>query len=239
MRQNDLRSLRVRQKRRSYTRLFALLGCVLVVALVCGAYGYLSAADEPPARAAATSPMKASTETPTASPVPSESSAAEPIREEAKEPPEERTSNPAATASTGKSILIKKSEFRLYLLEDGNIVQSWPVALGKNAGQKRVSGDMKTPDGTFPIDEVIDSSDWTHDFGDGRGEIEGAYGPYFISLDTSDLSGGAWDGIGIHGTHDPASIGTCASEGCIRMHNSDLLALKKQITVGTQVTIEE
>ena len=239
MRQNDLRSLRVRQKRLSYTRLFALLGCVLVVALVCGAYGYLSAADEPPARAAATSPMKASTETPTASPVPSESSAAEPIREEAKEPPEERTSNPAAMASTGKSILIKKSEFRLYLLEDGNVVQSWPVALGKNAGQKRVSGDMKTPDGTFPIDEVIDSSDWTHDFGDGRGEIEGAYGPYFISLDTSNLSGGAWDGIGIHGTHDPASIGTCASEGCIRMHNSDLLALKKQITVGTRVTIEE
>ena len=239
MRQNDLRSLRVRQKRLSYTRLFALLGCVLVVALVCGAYGYLSAADEPPARAAATSPMKASTETPTASPMPSESSAAEPIREEAKEPPEERTSNPAATASTGKSILIKKSEFRLYLLEDGNVVDSWPVALGKNAGQKRVSGDMKTPDGTFPIDEVIDSSDWTHDFGDGRGEIEGAYGPYFISLDTSALSGGAWDGIGIHGTHDPASIGTCASEGCIRMHNSDLLVLKAQIDVGTQVTIEE
>ena len=239
MRQNDLRSLRVHRKRRSYTRLFALLGCVLVVALVCGAYGYLSAADEPPARATATSPMKASTETPTASPAPRESSAAEPIREEAKEPPEERTSNPAATASTGKSILIKKSEFRLYLLEDGNVVDSWPVALGKNAGQKRVSGDMKTPDGTFPIDEILDASYWTHDFHDGKGEIEGAYGPYFISLDTSALSGGAWDGIGIHGTHDPASIGTRASEGCIRMHNSDLLALKKHITVGTEVTIEE
>ena len=152
--------------------------------------------------------------------------------------PTEESARPAA-ASSGKSLLIKKSKFRLYLLEDGNIVQSWPVALGKNAGQKRVSGDMKTPDGTFPIDEVIDSSDWTHDFGDGRGEIEGAYGPYFISLDTSALSGGAWDGIGIHGTHDPASIGTCASEGCIRMHNSDLLVLKAQIDVGTEVTIEE
>ena len=144
-----------------------------------------------------------------------------------------------ANAPSGTSILIRKSEFRLYLLKDGNVVNSWPVALGKNAGQKRVSGDMKTPDGTFPIDEVLDASYWTHDFGDGKGEIEGAYGPYFISLDTSNLSGGAWDGIGIHGTHDPASIGTRASEGCIRMHNSDLLALKKQISVGTQVTIEE
>ena len=144
-----------------------------------------------------------------------------------------------ANAPSGTSILIRKSEFRLYLLKDGNVVNSWPVALGKNAGQKRVSGDMKTPDGTFPIDEVLDASYWTHDFGDGKGEIEGAYGPYFISLDTSNLSGGAWDGIGIHGTHDPASIGTRASEGCIRMHNSDLLTLKKQISVGTQVTIEE
>ena len=144
-----------------------------------------------------------------------------------------------ANAPSGTSILIRKSEFRLYLLKDGNVVNSWPVALGKNAGQKRVSGDMKTPDGTFPIDEVLDASYWTHDFGDGKGEIEGAYGPYFISLDTSNLSGGAWDGIGIHGTHDPASIGTRASEGCIRMHNSDLLALKRQISVGTQVTIEE
>ena len=144
-----------------------------------------------------------------------------------------------ANAPSGTSILIRKSEFRLYLLEDGNVVNSWPVALGKNAGQKRVSGDMKTPDGTFPIDEMLDASYWTHDFGDGKGEIEGAYGPYFISLDTSNLSGGAWDGIGIHGTHDPASIGTRASEGCIRMHNSDLLSLQKQISVGTQVTIEE
>ena len=38
MRQNDLRSLRVRQKRRSYARFFALLGGVLVLALIFGAY---------------------------------------------------------------------------------------------------------------------------------------------------------------------------------------------------------
>ena len=239
MKQNDLRSLRVRQKRRSYTRLFALLGFVLVLALGYGAYRYLSPVAEPPAQAAATAPVQTSAQEQTAPAAAENKATAAPISESAEKPSAEMETKPAAQASTGTSILIKKSEFRLYLLVDGNVVNSWPVALGKNAGQKRVSGDMKTPDGTFPIDEVLDSSYWTHDFHDGKGEIEGAYGPYFISLDTSDLSGGAWDGIGIHGTHDPASIGTCASEGCIRMHNSDLLALKKQITVGTQVTIEE
>lgn len=238
MRQNDLRSLRVRQKRRSYTRLFALLGGVLVLALVFGAYSYLSAADEPPAASVTASAGK--------QPAPTAAAPAEASTKEGPAAPAARAEDMAAeesarpaAAPAGTSILIKKSEFRLYLLEDGNVIRSFPVALGKNAGQKRVSGDMKTPDGSFPIDEVIDSSDWTHDFGDGKGEIEGAYGPYFISLDTSELSGGAWDGIGIHGTHDPASIGTRASEGCIRMHNSDLLALKKHITVGTEVTIEE
>ena len=79
-----------------------------------------------------------------------------------------------------------------------------------------------TPVGTFTVDEIDDASSWPHDFGDGRGEIAGAYGPWFISLDTEALSGGAWDGIGIHGTHDPQSIGTDASEGCIRLHNEDL-----------------
>ena len=225
MPQNDLSSLRVRRKRRSYTRLFALLCVILALALGAGAYSYLGAEDEKSAPAAAPASVKTGAQEQAAP------ASAEPVAETA--------SKPAAKASTGTSILIKKSEFRLYLLEDGNVVNAWPVALGKNAGQKRVSGDMKTPDGTFPIDEVLDASYWTHDFGDGKGEIEGAYGPYFISLDTSNLSGGAWDGIGIHGTHDPASIGTRASEGCIRMHNEDLLTLKKQISVGTQVTIEE
>ena len=231
MPQNDLSSLRVRRKRRSYTRLFALLCVILTLALGAGAYSYLGAEDEKSAPAAAPAAVKTGAQEQAAPAAAENKTTAEPVAETA--------SKPAAKASTGTNILIKKSEFRLYLLEDGNVVNSWPVALGKNAGQKRVSGDMKTPDGTFPIDEVLDASYWTHDFGDGKGEIEGAYGPYFISLDTSNLSGGAWDGIGIHGTHDPASIGTRASEGCIRMHNSDLLALKKHITVGTEVTIEE
>ena len=231
MPQNDLSSLRVRRKRRSYTRLFALLCVILALALGAGAYSYLGAEDEKSAPAAAPASVKTGAQEQAVPASAENKTAAEPVAETA--------SKPAAKASTGTSILIKKSEFRLYLLEDGNVVNSWPVALGKNEGQKRVSGDMKTPDGTFPIDEMLDASYWTHDFGDGKGEIEGAYGPYFISLDTSNLSGGAWDGIGIHGTHDPASIGTRASEGCIRMHNSDLLALKKQISVGTQVTIEE
>ena len=137
------------------------------------------------------------------------------------------------------SILIKKGEYKLYLLDKGQPVAVWGVALGKNAGQKTVSGDMKTPDGTFEVDEIDNASAWTHDFKDGKGEIKGAYGPWFLSLNTDKLSGGKWGGIGIHGTHDPNSIGTRASEGCIRLQNENLLKLKSVVKVGTKVTIEE
>jgi len=165
------------------------------------------------------------------------------------QPAEEAEETPAAPAVTGDvrqtpephdySILVKKGEFTLFLLDHGEPVAQWPVALGKNPGQKQMSGDMKTPEGTFPVDEIIDASSWSHDFHDGKGVIQHAYGPWFISLDTRILSQGKWDGIGIHGTHDPASIGTRASEGCIRMNNEDLEKLKACVKVGTKVTVEE
>ena len=44
------------------------------------------------------------------------------------------------------SILVKKGKFTLFLLDHGEPVAQWPVALGKNPGQKQVSGDMKTPE---------------------------------------------------------------------------------------------
>ncbi|WP_293833840.1 L,D-transpeptidase [uncultured Phascolarctobacterium sp.] len=137
-------------------------------------------------------------------------------------------------------ILIDKTKFRVEAIDDtGKIVASYPCALGKNSGQKEKEGDMKTPYGTFPIDEIIDASSWTHDFKDGKGEIAGAYGPWFISLDTTGLSKGQWGGIGIHGTHDPNSIGKRVSEGCIRLTNEDIQKLKDFAKVGMKVVIIE
>lgn len=137
-------------------------------------------------------------------------------------------------------IYIKKSAFMLYYIDNnGKQAFSAGCALGLNPGQKEKEGDMKTPSGTFYVDEILDASYWTHDFGDGKGEIKGAYGPWFISINTDEMSKGKWGGIGIHGTHDPASIGTRASEGCIRLENSQVEVLKKMISVGTKVIIEE
>lgn len=108
----------------------------------------------------------------------------------------------------------------------------YPIACGKALGNKEKPGDMKTPEGLFSVQQIQDASAWTHDFGDGKGEIRGAYGSHFIRLKTP-----GHRGIGIHGTHDPASIGTRATEGCIRLNNRDLLQLVKYVYVGMPVVI--
>ena len=70
-------------------------------------------------------------------------------------------------------------------------------------------------------------------FKDGKGTIKGAYGPWFIRLKTG------WSGIGIHGTHDPGSIGQRATEGCVRLRNDHLELLVKHVEPGLVVVIEE
>ena len=104
---------------------------------------------------------------------------------------------------------------------------------GQNRGDKQKSGDLRTPEGNFSVQSVQSAQGWSHDFHDGNGVIPNAYGPWFIRLKTG------WSGIGIHGTHDPASIGKNVTEGCIRLENENLRILKeKYIRVGMPVIIE-
>lgn len=130
-------------------------------------------------------------------------------------------------------ILVSKQEMKLRLIDyKGNELFSAPVAIGLEVGNKRKVGDMRTPEGVFLVSDIQQSSHWKHDFKDGKGEVSGAYGDYFIRLSVPGHSG-----IGIHGTHLPESIGTRASEGCIRMNNADLDSLVSLIHPPMTVVI--
>jgi lipoprotein-anchoring transpeptidase ErfK/SrfK len=48
---------------------------------------------------------------------------------------------------------------------------------------------------------------------------------------------GIVNGVGIHGTGIPGSIGTWASHGCIRMTVPDVVDLYPRVPVGTPVLI--
>lgn len=136
--------------------------------------------------------------------------------------------------STGaRSLVADKGAMTLTLMaDDGTVERVYPMACGRAYGDKQTPGDNRTPEGSFTVSRIQKSSSWKHDFGDGKGVIKGAYGPWFIRLRTPGHTG-----IGIHGTHLPASLGTRATEGCIRLSNKDVAELKRLITPGTHVTI--
>jgi|GEM_PF-212216 len=132
------------------------------------------------------------------------------------------------------SLVVTKSAYRISLLDNGKPVKEYNCAVGRNPGQKTKTGDAKTPVGTFKVESINPSSDWVSDE-DGKG----AYGPWFITLDTREVSKGNWNGIGISGTNKPEGLGRASSAGSIRVRNTDIEEIKKFVKVGTEVTIRE
>ena len=138
-------------------------------------------------------------------------------------------------------IVIDKPNLHLSVYEDQQgdtvLLARYPVCVGLNYGQKQKSGDMKTPESTFEkpftITQIQPASNWTHDFGDGRGSIL-SYGNWFLRLKTPGFSG-----IGIHGsTNNENSVPGRGSEGCIRLRDDDIDLLKEKYAfVGMKVVI--
>ena len=140
----------------------------------------------------------------------------------------------AGDPAKAKYIVISKESMTLELFDsDDRVVCRFGVAVGRNYGNKQRSGDMKTPEGEFYIEQIQPASHWGHDFNDGKGYIPNCYGNWFMRLKTPPHRG-----IGIHGTHAPESIGTRATEGCIRLNNRDLDSLYRMVYVGMPVRIE-
>ncbi len=138
-------------------------------------------------------------------------------------------------------VVISKKTLKLFVYEtvgtDTLLVAKYPVCVGKNMGQKQKKGDMRTPESSFAqpftVVSIQPASAWHHDFKDGRGSIL-AYGNWFIRLKTPGFSG-----IGIHGsTNNENSVPGRASEGCIRLRDSDLDVFKEKFAfVGMKVVI--
>ena len=135
--------------------------------------------------------------------------------------------------ANARFIVVDKETLSLKLFDySGSEVNSYGISCGKNPGNKDRIGDLKTPEGIFHITEIEEASTWGHDFKDGKGKIEGAYGPWFLRLEVP-----GHKGIGIHGTHKPESIGTRDTEGCIRLKNEDIADLKTKVNIGMVVIV--
>ena len=121
-----------------------------------------------------------------------------------------------------------------------SLIAAYPVCLGANSGNKTREGDCRTPESVdgipFSICQIVNASNWHHNFRDGRGSIP-AYGDWFMRLD------GNYPGnsIGIHGsTGNRYSVPGRGSEGCIRLRDEDIIHLKENYAfIGMKVYIEK
>ena len=143
---------------------------------------------------------------------------------------------PAKTTAVASKKSTKKSATKATTKSNGAFIVISKKDLNK--GNKQRKGDMKTPESPagqpFKITAIQDASTWKHDFKDGRGSIK-AYGHWFLRLLTPGHSG-----IGIHGsTNNESSVPGRASEGCIRLRDTDIITLKENYAyVGMPVIIK-
>lgn len=121
-------------------------------------------------------------------------------------------------------IVIGTKDFTLLAYSNGKILFDFQIATGVDTGP--------TPLGQFKIVSRLQNPWYTPD--DEEAVEPGPRNPL----------GTRWLGInkpsyGLHGTKEPDSIGTRASEGCLRLHNSDIERLYRHVGKGTKVIIKK
>jgi lipoprotein-anchoring transpeptidase ErfK/SrfK len=130
----------------------------------------------------------------------------------------------------GTVITISQSSFRLRLFKRLKFVKSYGVAVGQPA--------YPTPNGLFSISNKAVNPTWTAPDSPWAGAYRNESVPGGSSENPLKARWmGIVNGVGIHGTGDPGSIGSRASHGCIRMTVPDVIDLYPRVPVGTPVLI--
>ena len=128
---------------------------------------------------------------------------------------------PARVRGESYYLSVDLSERTLYVMRDGEEVGSYPVAVG----QPR----HPTPTGQYRIRHLVWNPRWVPP--DARwarnrrprapGDPRNPMGRVKLFFKDPDLY--------IHGTHEVDSLGSAESHGCLRMRNSDVVALARQV----------
>ncbi len=105
-------------------------------------------------------------------------------------------------------IYIELGTRRLILKNGGQVVGTYPVAIGKPS--------TPTPSGSFKVLNKINNPG-------------GVLGTRWMQF--------TYRNHGIHGTNKPWLIGQAVSNGCVRMHNQNAEEVYSRVSVGTPVTI--
>ena len=132
-----------------------------------------------------------------------------------------QSAKPAEADSIHRVVLISIPDRKLAVIENGNIIATFPVAVGAAASP--------SPTGDFQIVNRVANPTYYRPgtvIPSGKGN---PVGTRWVGLSQK--------GYGIHGTNAPRSVGHAASHGCIRLRNRDIEKLFTMVRVGDVVQI--
>lgn len=129
----------------------------------------------------------------------------------------------AQAQSTSRQIIVSIPDRKLAVLENGSVIRKFEIAVGASISP--------TPTGEFVVVNRLSNPTYYH-----PGVVippgpDNPIGTRWLGLNRK--------GFGIHGTNAPASVGTSASHGCIRLRNRDMEKLFALLQVGDTVEIRD
>lgn len=134
------------------------------------------------------------------------------------------------TAQFRHFVAISRSRRELRLFVDRKLAKTYRVGIGAIG--------FDTPAGLYEIETKAGNPAWYVPDSDWAGDLAGKV---IAGNDPANPIKarwmGFWDGAGIHGTADEASIGTAASHGCIRMTVPDVIDLYDRVPLHTPLYI--
>ncbi len=131
---------------------------------------------------------------------------------------------PSAYALIVEKLQHKLSVYRANQLGEYEVIKTYQAVTGKKQGDKKTSGDKRTPEGIYFITGKIEG-----------GKLPAKYGPGALTLDYPNIfdqrSSKTGYGIWIHGVEDDTRIDKAFdTDGCVALKNQDWIDLEKYIS---------
>lgn len=137
----------------------------------------------------------------------------------------------------GQQVILNVPQLRLFLFQDGKLIKTYPIAVGKIRTQ--------TPLGKYKIGAKIRNPTWSVPVSIQREMAAGGktviksvppgpknpLGPVFVRLGEPKL------GLGIHGTNAPSSVPGVRSHGCVRLHSKNALDFAGTVKSGSDAAV--
>lgn len=142
-----------------------------------------------------------------------------------------------AIPDQGQQVILNIPQLRLFLFQDGKLIKSYPMTVGKASTQ--------TPLGEFKIGTKIYKPTWSvpksiqKEMAATGKPVQTSVppgpsnplGPVFVRLGPTSM------GIGIHGTNAPSSIPGVRSHGCVRLLSQNALDFANTVQTGIPAAV--